>query len=98
MSDYFIKYENVAVYAQRTSKLCFLYSYKVITIAGDMDYEYKRLRYPYANCIRIDLREQLFGKNLKKTLPKMIMSEVCNLVEVKALIRDEKIERILNNE
>jgi hypothetical protein len=46
----------------------------------------------------MDLREQLFGKNLKKTLPKKIMDEVCNLVEVKSLIRDEKLERILNNE
>jgi hypothetical protein len=46
----------------------------------------------------MDLREQLFGKNLQKTLPKKIMSEICNLVEVKSLIRDEKIERLLNNE
>jgi hypothetical protein len=61
-----------------------------------MDYEYKRLRYPYANCIRMDLREQLFGKNLQKTLPKKIMNEVCNLVEVKSLIRDEKIDRLLS--
>jgi hypothetical protein len=46
----------------------------------------------------MDLREQLFGKNLQKTLPKKIMKEVCNLVEVKSLIRDERLERLLNNE
>jgi len=61
MSSYFIKYENVAIYVCQTSKLISSYSYTVIPIAGQMDYEYKRLRYPYANCIRMDLREQLFG-------------------------------------
>jgi hypothetical protein len=96
MSSYFIKYENFAIYVCQTSKLISSYSYTVIPIAGQMDYEYKRLRYPYANCIRMDLREQLFGKNLQKTLPKKIMSEVCNLVEVKSLIRDEKIDRLLS--
>ncbi len=98
MSDYFIKYEKFAVYVSQTSKLISSYTYKVIPIASDMEYEYMRLRYPYANCIRMDLREQLFGKNLQKTLPKKIMSEICNLVEVKSLIRDEKLERILNNQ
>jgi len=98
MSSYFIKYENVAIYVCQTSKLISSYSYTVIPIAGQMDYEYKRLRYPYANCIRMDLREQLFGKNLQKTLPKKIMKEVCNLIEVKALLRDEKIDRLLSGE
>ena len=98
MSSYFIKYENVAIYVCQTSKLISSYSYTVIPIAGQMDYEYKRLRYPYANCIRMDLREQLFGKNLQKTLPKKIMNEVCNLIEVKALLRDEKIDRLLSGE
>jgi len=97
MSDYFIKYENVAIHACRTSKLRSAYSYAVIPIGGDMDYELKRLRYPYANCVKIDLREQLFGKNLKRTLPKRIMDEICNLAEIMPLIRDEKIERLLNN-
>ena len=98
MSDYFIKYKSIAIHAHQTSKLINKYSYKVIPIASDMEYEYIRLRFPYANCIRMDLREQLFGKNLQKTLPKKIMSEVCNLVEVKYLIRDEKIDRLLSGE
>jgi hypothetical protein len=45
----------------------------------------------------MDLREQLFGKNLSKTLPLKIKEEVSQLIEIKDLIRDEKIERLLNN-
>lgn len=98
MSSYFIKYENVAIYVCQTSKLRSSYSYTVIPIGGQVDYQYKCLRYPYANCIKMDLREQLYGKNLQKTLPKKIKDEICNLIEVKALLREEKIDRLLSGE
>ena len=96
MSDYFIKYKNLAVHAHQTSKLINKYSYKVIPIASDMEYEYIRLRFPYANCIKMDLQEQLYSKTLKKTLPRGVKEEVCNLIELKALLRDEKIDRLLS--
>ena len=96
MSDYFIKYKNLAVHAHQTSKLINKYSYKVIPLGSDIEFEYIRLRFPYANCIKMDLQEQLYSKNLKKTLPKMVMEGVCNLIEVKVLLRDEKIDRLLS--
>ena len=98
MSDYFIKYKSLAIHAHKTSKLINKYSYTVIPIGGQMDYQYKCLRYPYANCVKMDLQEQLYGKNLKKTLPKMVREGVCNLIEVKVLLRDEKIDRLLSGE
>ena len=98
MSDYFIKYKNLAVHAHQTSKLRNSYSYKVIPIGSDMEYEYIRLRFPYANCIKMDLQEQLYSKTLKKTLPKIVREGVCDLIEVKALLRDEKIDRLLSGE
>jgi hypothetical protein len=50
--------------------------------------------HPYANCVKIDLQEQLFGKNLKRYLPKKIRESVCELEDIKPLIRDERIERL----
>ena len=96
MSNYFIKYKNIAIHVFKKSKFS-KYSYEVMTLGGDMEYEYLRLRYPYANCIKIDLGEQLYGKSLKRTLPFDIMDLICNIKEVKVLLRDEKLERILNN-
>jgi hypothetical protein len=97
MANYFIKYKKFAICAYRELDWVNSYTYRVIPIESDMEYEYMRLRFPYANCIKMDLREQLFGKNLSKTLPLKIKEEVSQLIEIKDLIRDEKIERLLNN-
>lgn len=96
MSNYFIKYKNLAIHIFKKSKFSSKYSYEVMTLGGDMEYEYLRLRYPYANCIKIDLEEQLYSKSLKRTLPKMVREGVCDLIELKALLRDEKIDRLLS--
>ena len=97
MSSYFVKYKNLAIYINKSSKLIDSYTYKVILIEGDMDYELKRFRYPYANAIKMDLSEQLYGKNLKKTLPVKVKNGICNLIEVKALLRDDKIDILLSD-
>ena len=97
MSNYFIKYKNLAIHVFKKSKFSSKYSYEVMTLCGDMEYEYLRLRYPYANCVRIDLQEQLYSNNLKRTLPFDIRDSICNLTEVKVLLREERLERLLNN-
>ena len=97
MSNYFIKYKNLAIHVFKKSKFSSKYSYEVMTLGGDMEYEYLRLRYPYANCVRIDLQEQLYSNNLKRTLQFDIRDSICNLTEVKVLLREERLERLLNN-
>jgi hypothetical protein len=53
-------------------------------------------RHPYAAYIKIDLREQLYEKSLRRTLPKKIMDVVLSIPEVKTLLRNEKINSILD--
>lgn len=97
MSDFFIRYQNVAVHARRTSKLSSSYEYRVMYIEHDSHFEFIRKMHPYANCVKIDLQEQLFGKNLKRYLPKKIRESVCELADIKPLIRDERIERLFES-
>lgn len=97
MSDFFIRYQNVAVHARRTSKFGSPYEYRVMYIEHDSHFEFIRKMHPYANCVKIDLKEQLFGKNLKRYLPKKIRESVCELEDIKPLIRDERIERLFES-
>jgi hypothetical protein len=46
--------------------------------------------------VKIDLREQLYEKSLRRTLPKKIMDVVLSIPEVKTLLRNEKINSILD--
>jgi hypothetical protein len=97
MSDFFIKYKNIAIHVEDSRKLGGLRIPKCTIInINDNDYEIARTRYPYANCVKIDLYEQLTSKNLKRTLPKNIREHILELPEVKAFIRDDKINRILS--
>ena len=98
MSDFFIRYDSVIVHARKTSKLCSYYTYTVLHIESDTEFEFIRQKNPYANCVKIDLGEQLFGKNLRRNLPKKIREAVCELDEIKSIIRDEKIDRLLSCE
>lgn len=98
MTDFFIKYDLLAVHARQTSRLSGSYEYRVIRMASDMEFEYIRQKNPYANCVKIDLRDQLFGKNLRRNLPKKIREAVCALDEIKSVIREEKIDRLLREE
>lgn len=97
MSDFFIRYDSVIVHVRKTSKLWSDYAYTVMYVASDMEFEYMRQKNPYANCVKINLREQLFGKNLRRSLPKKVREAVCDLDEIKSMIRDEKIDRFLSD-
>lgn len=95
MSDFFINFDGFAIYVRKKDRLREAYSHSVVAIESDQHFEVVRQRNPYANCIKIDFREQMFGKNLKRTLPKKIKDYVSGLEEAKAFIRDEKIKKIL---
>lgn len=99
MSDFFIKYKNIAIHAEDSKKLSGLRTprCKVIVMQKEDDFELFRVQNPYAQCKKIDLAEQLYGKNLKYTLPKYIREAVLELPEVKSLLRDDKIDIILND-
>ena len=97
MSDFFIKYKNIAIHVEDSRKLsgsrrptC-----KIVT-QKEEDFEMFRKQNPYAQCKKVDLYEQLYGKNLKYTLPRNIRNAVLELPEVKSLLRDDKINSILS--
>lgn len=99
MSDFFIKYKNIAIHAEDSKKLGGLRrpTCKVIVMQNEEDFELFRRQNPYAQCKKVDLYEQLHGKNLGYTLPKNIRNAVLELPEVKALLRDDKLDIILND-
>ena len=98
MSSFFIKYNNLAVHVEQSNKLSIGRNlvYKVIKMKKTEDFESIRSKSPYANCIKIDLKEQLISKTLSRTLPKDILSYVIDIPEVKASIRENKINEILS--
>jgi uncharacterized membrane protein len=53
-------------------------------------YEVIRKKTSICNLYKIDLREQLYEKSLRRTLPKKIMDVVLSIPEVKTLLRNEK--------
>lgn len=100
MSDFFIKYKNIAIHAEDSKKLGGLRTprCKVIVMQKEDDFELLKVQNPYAQCKKIDLTEQLYSKNLKYNLPRNIREAVLQLPEVKTLLRDDKIDIILNGE
>jgi exonuclease I len=55
-----------------------------------------RKSFPYANCVKYDLYEQIFSKNLRKTMKKKLREEVIKLKQVKLVLRDISIDKLLN--
>ena len=104
--NYIIKYDNLTIHAisnikmGRVSTFPPKYDYTVTIMEKEGDYEKMIKKSPYANCIKINLEEQLTSKNLKKTLPKRIMLEILELPEVilvsRSIDRDDKLKTILD--
>lgn len=94
MRGYFIKYGNRIIIVEDDEVN---YKFYLLPIREDVSqYEIVRMRHPFAGLIKIDLHEQLYGKNLKRHLPKKIMNVVLSIPEVKVILRDEKINKLLN--
>ena len=69
----------------------------ILPIREDVSkYEEVRMRSPYAGLVKIDLIQQIYGINLKKHLKKKVMNKVLLIPEVKCILRNEKLKRILN--
>lgn len=98
MRGYFIKYGNrIIIVEENDNTLNRTYKCYLLPIREDVSqYEIVRMRHPFSGLIKIDLHEQLYGKNLQRYLPKKVMNIVLSLPEVKVILRDEKINRILN--
>lgn len=98
MADYFVKYKNLAIHCENNRKLSGWVTpkFKVIVMQNEYDFELFRTQSPYANCVKMDLEEQLTSKKLKKTMPKHIRIGILEIPEVKAFLRDDKIDSILN--
>lgn len=98
MRGYFIKYGNrIIIVEENENTLNTTYKCYLLPIREYINqYEIVRMRHPFAGLIKIDLHEQLYGKNLQRYLPRKVMDIVLSMSEVKVILRDEKINRILN--
>lgn len=94
MSDYFIKYKNLAIYAQESRKLVRTRNYrcKVVDTDADVSFDKYKTKNPYAQCrkLTIECVENLLPINLKLGL--------LELVEVQVLVREDKINKIIDND
>lgn len=98
MEGYLIRLRNLVIYARKgkwDSKEKY-YLFEFFYFEDEFTFEQFIRKYPYANCVRYDLEKQLFFNNLKKTMKKKLKLELLNLKEVKEILRDIKIEKIIN--
>jgi hypothetical protein len=98
MLGYFIKYVDRVIIVEINGNLLYkTHDHYLLPIEEDLNqYEVIRKRHPYATYVKIDLHEQLYEKSLRRTLPKKIMDVVLSIPEVKTLLRNEKINSILD--
>lgn len=95
MEGYLIRIRDLVVHAEvgkwdRTTRFNFFY------FDDENRFEQFRRKHPYANCIKYDLEDQLFSDKLKKTMKKKLKLKVLELKEVKSILRDINIEKIIN--
>ena len=94
MSDYFIKYKNLAIYAEESRKLVRPRNYRchVVDTDADTSFDKYKTKNPYAQCrkLTIETVDGLLPINLKQGL--------LELSEVQSLIREDKINKIIEND
>ncbi len=94
MSDYFIKYKNLVIYAEESRKLIRPRNYRchVVDANADISFDRYKTKNPYAQCRKLNIEsvEDLLPVNLKDGLLEM--------PEVQALIREDKINKIIDND
>ncbi len=73
-----------------------VYEHKIINISDDSHWYRLCNQHPYANCVKTDLILQLTGKHLRRTIPKLVKLAILNIPDVKILLREDKINDILN--
>ena len=96
MEGYLIRLRDLVIHAHRgrwDSDTSFDFFY----FDNEIRFEQFRRNYPYANCVKYDLEEQLFSDKLKKTMKKKLKLRLLELKEVKEVLRDINIERVIND-
>lgn len=93
MSDYFIKYKNLAIYAQESRKLIRQRNYRCIVVDTDADisFDQYKTKNPYAQCRKLNIESF-------EDLPVNLKHGLLEMPEVQALIREDKINKIINND
>lgn len=97
---YFVKFKNIAIFAEQTGKLAGRSSIRTKLIYLEDEDTFKKLsnKSPYANSKRLDY----FGDKAKKPIPGYVMDIITELPEVVAILkqveRDNKINSILGDE
>ena len=95
---FFVKFENIAVFAKRNGKLVARGSLNFDIIYLETDDMFKKLskKYPYANSKRLDY----FGEKTKTVIPGYVMNQMLLLPEVvsvlNAIERDLKLKDLLD--
>jgi len=97
---YFVKFKNIAIFAEQTGKLAARSSIRTKFIELEDEDSFKKLckKSPYANCKRLDY----FGEKSKTVIPGYVMDIITEIPEVVAILkqveRDNKINSILGDE
>ena len=94
---YFVKFNNIAVFAQQSGKLVRKTSINTKLINLEDEDSFKKLskKSPYANCKRLDY----FGDKSKTVIPGYIMDIIIEIPEVVTILkqfeRDSKLDDLL---
>lgn len=95
---YFIKFNDIAVYAQESSKLARTgIRYEILDLDEETTFESLCKKYPYANCKKLDY----FTSDKHHIIPGYVMNFIKGIDAIQRKIteyeRDKKIDDLLNN-
>ncbi len=94
---YFIRFNDIAVFAQESGKLARNgIRYEIMDLADETEFDRLCKRYPYANCKKLDY----FNTDKLYIVPAYVMAFVISIEAVERRIkendRDKKIDELLN--
>ena len=95
---YFIKFNDIAVFAQESSKLTRNgIRYEIVDLDDEVTFDIMCTKYPYANCKKLDY----FKSDKHRIIPKYALAFIIGIDAVQRRIteyeRDKKIDDLLNN-
>jgi hypothetical protein len=94
---YFIKFNDIAVYAQESRKLARTgIRYEILDLDEETTFESLSKKYPYANCRKLDY----FNSEKQNIIPGYVMNFLKGIDAIKRRLtehdRDKKIDDLLN--
>jgi len=94
---YLVRYKNMGIHVSIPKwGIPGVFDHKIINLLDDNHWDRLCRQHPYANCVRTDLMTQLTGKHLRRTIPKLVKLAILDIPDVKILLREDKINDILN--